>query len=70
MTHSELNHSYTMYKGGLKTYARFRYYRFNFLSVISWDAFLKILVMKKIQLNKAIFSYLLDKPLKMSNSPK
>jgi len=30
MTHSELNHSYTMYKRRSKAYARFHYYRFNF----------------------------------------
>ena len=41
---------------------------FNFLSVISWDAFLKIKVMKRIQRNKTLFSYLLDKPLQTVQS--
>ena len=68
MTHSESNDSYTMYKRRSTAYACFRYYRFNFLSVISWDAFLKIKVMKRIQRNKTLFSYLLDKPLQTVQS--
>ena len=57
-------------KGGLKIMRAFVIITLTFLSVISWDAFLKIKVMKRTQRNKTLFLTYWTNRYKLSNPPK